>query len=116
MILFADENIERQIVERLREDGHEVLYVAEFQPSISDSVVLARANEKNALLVTADKDFGELVFRRNLATVGVILVRLPGLPANTKAEIVSGVLSQHARELPTAFTVITAQTVRIRPR
>ena len=60
MNLLADGNIDRQIVERLRQGGHDVLYIAEVEPSISDNVVFDRANEKLALLVTADKDFGEI--------------------------------------------------------
>jgi predicted nuclease of predicted toxin-antitoxin system len=63
MNILADESVDRQIVERLRQDGHEVLYIAEMEPSIEDDLVLERANERSALLVTADKDFGELVFR-----------------------------------------------------
>ncbi|MGI8549585.1 MAG: DUF5615 family PIN-like protein [Dehalococcoidia bacterium] len=55
MNLLADEGVERQIVDRLRLDGHIVLYVAEMEPSIGDDVVLQRANEHTALLVTEDK-------------------------------------------------------------
>jgi len=75
MNLLADESIDKPIVERLRQDGHNVLYVAEFEPSIDDNVVLCRANQQDALLITADKDFGELVFRQGLVHTGVILVR-----------------------------------------
>lgn len=50
-------------MERLRHDGHDVLYVAKLSPSITDEEVLQQANDRGALLVTADKDFGELVFR-----------------------------------------------------
>lgn len=64
MNLMTDECIDQQIVDHLRGEGHEVLYVAEINPSISDEIILERANEKNALLLTADKDFGELVFRQ----------------------------------------------------
>lgn len=56
MNLLADESVDRQIVERLRQDGHEVLYVAEMEPGIPDDIVLERANEISALLVTADKE------------------------------------------------------------
>ena len=65
MNLLADESIDRQIVERLRQDEHDVLYIAEVEPSISDNIVFDRANEKFALLLTGDKDFGEIVFRDN---------------------------------------------------
>jgi predicted nuclease of predicted toxin-antitoxin system len=65
MNLVADEGVDRQIVEQLRHDGHDVLYVAELAPSISDDEVLQKANDWHAPLLTADKDFGELVFRLN---------------------------------------------------
>jgi predicted nuclease of predicted toxin-antitoxin system len=90
MNLLADESVDRQIVERLRHDGHEVLYIAEMEPSIPDDVVLERANEISALLMTADKDFGELIFRDKLLTNdGVPLLRLASVSAERKAEIVS---------------------------
>lgn len=115
MNLLADESVERQIVERLRLDGHEVLYVAEMEPSIGDDVVLERANEKAALLVTGDKDFGELVFRdKRLTAGGVTLLRLAGLSAERKAEIVSDAFREHEAEFPNHFSVISPGRIRIR--
>ena len=117
MNLLADEGVERQIVERLRRDGHTVLYIAEMEPSIPDDVVLERANEITALLVAADKDFGELVFReRRLSSGGVVLVRLAGLSVERKAEIVSKAFAERSTELASAFTVISPGRIRIRPQ
>lgn len=116
MNLFVDESVDRQIVERLRREGHEVLYVAEMEPGISDDIVLARANEKNALLVTADKDFGELVFRLGKVNAGVLLIRLAGLSFDKKAEIVSDALRDHGEEFPRAFTVVSPGMIRIRQK
>lgn len=114
MILLADESVDRPIVERLRQDGHDVWYVAEMSPSITDEEVLAQANAQNALLLTEDKDFGELVFRLGQVHLGIVLVRLAGLPSFAKAETVAGVFRDHAPELPGAFSVITPGAVRIR--
>lgn len=61
MNLVADENIDRQIVERLRFDGHDVWSIAEMDPGISDEEVLEVASRESAVLMTADRDFGELV-------------------------------------------------------
>ena len=66
MNFIADENIDKQIVDRLRSDGHSVLYVFEMDPGISDDQVLEIANKSNALLITADTDFGELIYRLNV--------------------------------------------------
>ncbi len=75
MNLLADENIKQAIVDRLRLDGHAVWYVVEMEPGVSDDVVLDLANREGALLLTGDKDFGELVFRLGRVAFGVILVR-----------------------------------------
>jgi predicted nuclease of predicted toxin-antitoxin system len=112
--LFADESVDRQIVERLRQDSHHVPSVAEMEPGISDDVVLARANQESAMLLTADKDFCELVFRQKRVTSGVILVRLAGLSPERKAQIVSSAIRKHSQELTQAFTVIMPRGVRIR--
>ena len=114
MNFLADENLDRQIVERLRQDGHFVWYVAEMEPGISHDIVLNLANQEEALLLTADKDFGELVFRLRRIALGVVLIRLSGLSPTSKAEIVSRAINQHANELLEAFTIITPTTIRIR--
>jgi predicted nuclease of predicted toxin-antitoxin system len=114
MILVADESVDRPIVERLRQDGHDTLYVAELGPGMKDEHVLQEANTRNALLLTEDKDFGELVYRLGRVHAGVVLIRLAGLPPPSKAETVAIVLQNHARELPGAFTVISPGAVRIR--
>ncbi|MEH2408585.1 DUF5615 family PIN-like protein [Nostoc sp.] len=59
MKFLGDENLDWQIVERLRLDGHEVLYVMEIQSGITDDEVLNLANNESAILLTSDKDFGE---------------------------------------------------------
>ncbi|MCY7345316.1 MAG: DUF5615 family PIN-like protein [Pyrinomonadaceae bacterium] len=117
MNLLADESVDRQIVERLRQDGHDVLYVAEVEPSISDNIVFDRANEKSALLVTGDKDFGEIVFRDNrLSSGGVVLLRLVGLSAEKKVEIVSEALQTHGAEFANRFSVVAPGRIRIREK
>jgi predicted nuclease of predicted toxin-antitoxin system len=100
----------------LRQAGHDVLYVAELAPGITDQTVFAKANRLNALLVTADKDFGELVFRQGMVRAGVILLRLAGLSPMTKAGIVTSVVQGRESELSGAFTVISPGMVRIRKK
>ena len=112
MNFLADENIDKQIVERLRQAGYQVWYVTEIFPSISDDIVLQLANKEQALLLTADKDFGELVFRQRLKHLGVILIRLAGLSSNVKAETVLSAISKHISDLPDTFTVITPGQIR----
>jgi predicted nuclease of predicted toxin-antitoxin system len=116
MNFLADEGVDFPVVQRLRSDGNEVLYVAEMDPGISDETVLAAANDKDALLLTADKDFGELVYRLHRISAGVLLMRLSGLSPASKAEVVSSVVRDHGRQPMYTFTVITPGMVRVRPR
>ncbi|MBX3278516.1 MAG: DUF5615 family PIN-like protein [Acidobacteria bacterium] len=112
----ADESVDGDIVKRPRQDGHDVLYVAEMQPGITDDLVLKQANENQALLMTIDKDFGELVFRPGRIHNGVILVRLSGLSSDKKAETVSTAIMLHGTLLNNSFSVISPGRIRIRPK
>ena len=94
---LADENIDRQIVDALRDLGNEVIYVAETTPSVTDEHVLAMATRESALLLTADKDFGELVYRQGRASFGVILLRLSGMPSSEKAQLVARIVRPMVR-------------------
>lgn len=116
MRLLCDEGVERHIVEALRSSGHNVTYVAEIDPSISDTEVLRRAADLEAVLVTSDKDFGELVYRQGRAHAGILLVRLHGLEPGRKAVVVAAALAQHGQSLSGAFSVVEEDRLRIRRR
>lgn len=114
MNLLADESVDQSIVRRLREDGHRVWSVAEMEPGISDDAVLEQANREQAVLVTADKGFGDLVFRQRRTNAGVVLLRLAGLSSASKAKLVASCFHSHPAELAGAFTVISPIAIRIR--
>lgn len=114
MNILADENIDEQIIETLRKNKYNILYVGEMAAGISDDIVLSKANEMNAVLLTADKDFGELVFRQHLISKGVILVRLSGMSPNDKSRQILAIINEHKNEIINSFTVITHNHIRIR--
>ncbi|NUQ85483.1 MAG: DUF5615 family PIN-like protein [Anaerolineales bacterium] len=77
MRLLANENFPLDAVEALREAGHDVAWIREDSRGTPDEKVLQRAHEENRIVVTFDKDFGELAFRSNLpAQSEVILFRI----------------------------------------
>ena len=82
--------------------------------SLDDDVLLQIALEENRILITRDKDFGELVFRLNEAHAGVILIRLEGYNTDERAEIVCRLISEYLDQLLNAFTVIQKGIIRIR--
>ena len=115
MILVADESVDRQVVAAL--NGIVDIYdVATLDRGVRDDVVLSIARDRGAVLLTADKEFGELVFRQRRTHHGVILTRLSGMPPEEKANLVAGVFHRYIDELSDAFVVITASGVRIRRR
>ena len=78
MKLLANENIPAALTRSLRAAGHDVNWVSEISPGITDTQVIELAIQQDRILVTFDTDFGELAFRRSLpATCGIILLRLP---------------------------------------
>lgn len=116
MKFVADESVDQPIVVRLRADGHTVIAVVETEPGISDGTVLEMANQEKCILLTADKDFGEIVFRENRLSFGVILIRLSGLTAIAKADVVGMAVKEHAERLVGTFAVLTKNNIRMRPR
>jgi predicted nuclease of predicted toxin-antitoxin system len=116
MKFLADECVDAPIVARLREYGHTIVYVAEMAQGVSDDEVLDLANDGLMLLMTGDKDFGELVFRLQRVAEGVVLIRITGLSNERKADIVAKAVAEHGQELPGCFTVVEASSVRIRRR
>jgi predicted nuclease of predicted toxin-antitoxin system len=114
MNFLADEGVDKPIVDLLRTSGFDVHYILETHPGSLDEVVLGIANEENRILLTQDKDFGELVYRLKQVHQGVILIRLGTTPAPEKARLVNYVLLEYTDKLTNAFTVIQANAVRIR--
>jgi predicted nuclease of predicted toxin-antitoxin system len=110
----VDENIDRPIVAALRNLGHIVSYIPERDAGITDDAILDLAAREGALLLTSDKGFGELVFRQGRASAGVVLLRMAGLSADQKAQLVVAAVTAHAPQLQGAFTVVTARAIRVR--
>ncbi len=115
MRLLVNENITRTVIEELRRRGHDVLSAKESMCSEPDVVILARAQSENRIVVTHDKDFGELAFRSQLpASCGVILLRLSGAnPEVEKLRILDALTSRTDWE--GQFSVVSDDRIRMRP-
>jgi predicted nuclease of predicted toxin-antitoxin system len=116
MNLVADESVEIQIVHRLRADEHDCFSIQEQLPGTGDDRVLELATAAHRVLLTSDTDFGELVFRLQHASAGVVLLRLAGLSNELKADIASDAIRKHVDELSDIFMVVEPGRVRTRLR
>ena len=114
MRLLVDESTGAAVVEYLRSVGQDVLAVAEEMPQADDPDILAHATREGRILITNDKDFGELVFRNGQAHSGVVVLRLQDESSANHMHTIEIVLEQYADRLAGRFTVATERGIRIR--
>ena len=114
-LIVADECVEYEIVEFLRREGIPVISIMESHSGIKDTAVLAIAVEAQCLLLTEDKDFGELVFRLHLPHYGILLVRFPnGFDPDLKAQSVVKTIIEKFEDIDNRFSVLDEHRLRIR--
>jgi predicted nuclease of predicted toxin-antitoxin system len=93
-----------------------VVAISEVMPQAVDREILVRAAGEDRILITNDKDFGELVFRSGQVHHGVLLLRLRDESAANRVRVVRSVLEKYADRLTGNFVVATERGVRIRSR
>jgi len=113
MRFLVDECVDYGVVAWLRNHGHDVVSIVEGFSGITDDEVLHKAFSENRILVTMDKDFGDLVFRGNQNHNGIILLRALSSDSNHIVALLNNVLVQHSLELDNNFIVATQQSIRI---
>ncbi|HSZ59924.1 MAG TPA: DUF5615 family PIN-like protein [Tepidisphaeraceae bacterium] len=115
MRYLANENVAPSVIRRLRDAGHDVLSVKETIVGAADPAILARAVAEDRVLVTFDKDFGELAFRSHLpANCGVILFRIEPRGRDEHVRRVFETI-QSRQDWAGAFWTVTDRRIRRRP-
>ena len=115
MRFFADECCDIGIVASLRNEGHDVLYILEEEPGLPDEVVLQRAYVERRILLTEDKDFGELVYRLRKPATGIVLIRISVEQRQSKWPRLKKLIDKYADRLPGHFVVLNIDKFRFRP-
>lgn len=114
MRFLANENMPGDTVEALRAAGMDVAWVRKEAPGMGDPEVLAWAMREGRILLTFDKDFGELAFASDLpATCGIVLFRLP-MPRSPDAGAMLAHLIMARTDWAGHFSVIEPGRVRLR--
>ena len=114
MKFLADESIEKPVVDWLRGQDFDVRYVTEITPSINDEEVIRFANDEGRILITNDKDFGELVFRQSKIIMGVLLIRATNERTSNKIRLVREVLEKARNKLAGYFVVVNEAGIRMK--
>ena len=115
MRFLLDQSAEARIATYLISEGHDAKRVGrDFPHGLPDDQVLAIARVEQRILITNDRDFGELVFRHRQPHAGVIYFRLP-LDADATEKIVwlQRLLAAHQQDLD-RFIVVSEQGIRVR--
>lgn len=111
MRFLVDRCAGHRLAEWLRNTGHDVLEALTVGPDPGDRALLELAESENRVLITIDKDFGELIFLHGVSHAG--LIRLPDIRMPQRIEIVEEIIAIYGPELEER-AVITVQGRRIR--
>jgi predicted nuclease of predicted toxin-antitoxin system len=115
MRIIANENIMASVVRELRNRGHDVLWAKESMPGATDVAVLSLAQAEKRVVLTHDKDFGELAFRYGLpADCGVLLARPSGDSPQSDADQLIAIIESRD-DWPGNFSVVSQGRLRMRP-
>jgi predicted nuclease of predicted toxin-antitoxin system len=116
MQFLANENVPVASIRRLRDAGYDVASIIEDSPGTKDKFVLLRANAEQRIILTFDRDYGELIYRRRLpAPAGVAYFRFAPSTPKEPAERFIGLLETGHITLEGQFTVIGRDWIRQRP-
>ena len=114
MRFMLDESVHQGLADHLAALGHDATAVGRDYPrSLDDAVVLSIAHREARVLITYDRDFGELVFDRLQPHSGIILLRVKGVPFETRVARLDHVIEHHTNDLH-RFLVVTETKVRVR--
>ena len=112
--LLADENIPKKTTEVLKQREVDVISVVDSSPGLSDRAVIELANKENRVIVTFDKDFGELIFRERLEVEGLILLRLAPSSPEQIAERIVHILTRKIT-IKNKISVVSEDRIRVTP-
>lgn len=114
MDIIADESVDYAVVRILRTLGLEVYSILENHPGIPDDEVLAISDKFKCLLLTEDKDFGELTHRLRKSHYGILLIRIADIPRSERIQMVVEVIQKEKSRLFGNFSVLTEHGIRIK--
>ncbi len=113
---LVDESSGKKLSKFLLESGFDVKYVMDIMAGASDKDILEFAEREKRILITNDKDFGELIFRLSKPSSGVILLRLRNDMPKNRQRYVLNLIESIPNKLESSFIVVTEGKIRIREK
>lgn len=112
--LLFDVGVSKKAEIYFKENGFDVLAVRDINPFMADKDILKLAVEEERLVITMDKDFGELVFNSKDVHSGVLLLRMEDADWKHKTNVLSEIFLNYSEEIKGSFSVYQDKKLRIR--
>jgi predicted nuclease of predicted toxin-antitoxin system len=112
---LADECVDAPLVRQLRDAGHDVVYVAEVASGMTDREAIAQSHREDRILLTEDKDFGELAVRWRVPLPGLVLLRIDQGHRAIKWSRLDAAIQKLGEGMMAHYTIIDEVRFRIRP-
>ena len=112
--MIADESLNKNLINALRDAGYFITSIAEHSPGISDAEIAVRSLSPPNIIISEDKDFGEMVYHQKVSVIGVILLRYEPEEFDLIRRKLLSLLEHFGHDLQGKFTVITFNKTRIR--
>ena len=112
MRFLVDENVGPSVALWLSTSGHNTASVHLEMSGMSDREIIRKASQEDRILITCDKDFGDLVFRELRSHVGIVLLRLEDYRPKTIIHVLGKFLDEHASQIGGRFVVVTEDQTR----
>ena len=113
-MLIADESLNRNLIVAIRNAGYEIFSIQEKMPSIDDEEIAVMSLNPPRIIISQDKDFGEIVYHKKLKVAGVILLRYFQADYFIIENKLLNYLAEHLNKSIGKFVVINARLTRIR--
>jgi len=111
---LIDVGVGKSIEKWLAEKAYDTCAVRHINPSMTDREIVLRAREDNRIIITMDKDFGELIYQSHMTHAGVLLLRLEDESAEEKLRVVRKILAGYSDKIAHAFSVYQNGRLRVR--
>ena len=113
MKFLVDECVGPTVAKWLKQNDYDVVSIYDDVPGIDDNAVLNKAFTQDRILITCDKDFGEMIFKNKRPHCGVLLLRLVDEKPTNKIRMLESILENYHQDLRGNFVVVTEKTIRI---
>lgn len=111
---IVDVGVGKAIENWLFNENYKVISIRDLNPEMQDEVIIELAVKEDAIIITMDKDFGELIYKENKTHKGILLLRLEDAVAEEKLAVLQNIFPIRLNNIKNNFAVFQNGILRIR--